>query len=301
MIKKPITLVLGAGASAPYDFPTGQKLKQQILDDIKPNVRSELFRWLRHFNITENEIDTFYECLSRSGLLSVDALLEHRTEFMKVGKMAMALKLSEYEVEDKLFDPKERDNSWYQYLWNELVRDVPFDEFDKQRLSIITFNYDRSLEHYLYTVMKKLHNNKPEEMRVKKIKSIPIVHVHGQLGEYWEQGENSRSYRIGICKDQFETISEQIKIVTEDESTSPEYNQANQILSRSSEIYFLGFGYHQRNCERLKTKFLRAKTLGSGYELTPNQAEIIKGNTGIKIDTEHGEILDFLKHNVHFR
>lgn len=299
MIKKRITLVLGAGASKPYGFPTGLELMQEILDDIKPNVRSEFFKTLRDFDITEDEIDSFYSCLSDSGLLSVDAVLEHRTKFMRVGKIAMTLKLSEYEIEENLFKLDRTGKSWYQHLWIEL--NVPFDEFDKQKLSIITFNYDRSLEHYLYTKMRKLHSDKPESLCADKIKSIPIIHVHGQLGEYWEQDDNWRSYEKGIFRDQIEIISEQLKVVTEDKSTSPEYNRAHQILSKSSEIHFLGFGYHLRNLERLKIKNVLKQKRGSGYNLSDGQALIIRGNSGIDIDNEHGEILDYLKNNVNFR
>ena len=200
MIKKPITLVLGAGASQPYGFPTGLELMQEVLNDIKPNVRSDLFKTLRDFDISEDKIDSFYRCLFGSGLPSVDAVLEHHPTFERVGKMAIVLKLSEYEVEDNLFELERIGICWYQYLWNGL--NAPLEEFDKQELSIITFNYDKSLEHYLYTKMKKLHFNQPEEVCAEKIKSIPIIHVHGQLGDYWKQDESGRSYRKGIFLDQ---------------------------------------------------------------------------------------------------
>ena len=41
MIEVPTCLVLGAGASAPYKFPVGEKLMEEIIDRVKPNTK----RW----------------------------------------------------------------------------------------------------------------------------------------------------------------------------------------------------------------------------------------------------------------
>ena len=41
---------------------------------------------------------------------------------------------------------------WYVYLFNQLG--ARKDDFNKNRISIITYNYDRSLEYFLFVALK---------------------------------------------------------------------------------------------------------------------------------------------------
>jgi len=120
MIEKPTVLILGAGASMPYGFPSGEGLMQEILEEIRPNSGKELFRVLLRFGYEAGDIDDFYYSLSRSQKFSVDEFLEHRTDFMEMGKMAITLTLPTYEKRDELFEQKS-DKDWYRYLWVKLV------------------------------------------------------------------------------------------------------------------------------------------------------------------------------------
>ena len=61
--------------------------------------------------------------------------------------------------------------------------DSTFEEFGNNKLSIVTFNYDRSLEHYLLNSLMTLHGKTRDEC-AQALKKIPIVHVYGQLGEH---------------------------------------------------------------------------------------------------------------------
>jgi len=62
----------------------------------------------------------------------------------------MAIALIHCEDEAGLF--VQATKSWYEYLFNQLT--TRFDDFEKNKLSILTFNYDRSLEFYLFTCMR---------------------------------------------------------------------------------------------------------------------------------------------------
>lgn len=63
MINAPTTLILGAGASSPYGFPSGQQLMYKILDELNPDKTSKLFRGLLHLGVAQRQIDSFYENL----------------------------------------------------------------------------------------------------------------------------------------------------------------------------------------------------------------------------------------------
>jgi len=302
MIKKPTVLILGAGASIPFGFPSGRQLMNEILKELNPSSISSLTRALLKFDMKLEHIDRFSRSLSRSGKSSVDAFLAHREEFMRIGKIAITLKLSQYEDEKKLFETDDKWNNWYEYLWNRL--DAPFEDFDKHKLSIITFNYDRSFEHYMITTMRNLYDKNENECEA-KLNKIPIIHVHGKLGSLWRQEKNGRIYEPGINYDHVESISEQIKVISEKIDTSEEFDRAQEIISAASKIYFLGFGYDNRNLQRLRIKDLGQKIppnfrMGSGFEIKSAEKEDFNGKWGIRVDCEHGEILEFLRHNVIF-
>jgi len=299
MIEQPTVLILGAGASMPYDFPSGLQLMQIIINEINPESPGDLLRALFRYDFKPDEIDDFCFCLSRSQKYSVDEFLEHRHEFEKIGKIAITLRLVKYENENKLFDPK-NDKNWYRYLWNK-ISDVPFEEFGNNQLSIITFNYDRSIEHYLINAMKSLYR-KDEKECAKKIMEIPIIHVHGRLGALPCQDKNGRLYHPSIIPDEVERISKQIKEITEQKEPSKEFEEAHKILSSSQKICFLGFGYHPVNIRRLKIKEVidsnpRRAVWGTSLNFGDAERRNITHSWGISVVPSHNEILEFLKNN----
>jgi hypothetical protein len=276
MIERRTTLILGAGASAPFGFPTGYELLCQAINwqDINPELSiSNLFPDLK-----KTEIKEFKEALRRSGKMSVDAFLEHRPEFIPIGKSAMAMILIQHEHEPHLF--RRDGKSWYEYLFNQL--NTTFEKFDKNRLSILTFNYDRSLEHFLFTALKNT-SGKSEDECAEKLKSIPIIHLHGDLGALPHSREHlMRTYNSELTPTTVNIATNRIKIIHEGIATNdPQFEQARQILLESEVICFLGFGYHRLNMERLgmnncQTGMLVSKQIiGTTFGLTHAEFALI--------------------------
>ncbi|NQT79158.1 MAG: hypothetical protein HQ555_02035 [Candidatus Aminicenantes bacterium] len=299
MIEKPTVLILGAGASMPYGFPSGEGLMQEILEGIRLNLGKELFRTLLNFGFEPNDIDDFYTGLKHSRKFSVDEFLERQPDFMKIGKIAITLTLSTYEKKDELFEQKS-DKDWYRYLWVKLS-DTTFEEFDKNQLSIITFNYDRSIEHFLFTTMRALYNRSEQDC-AKMLKKIPIIHVHGRLGALPWQDENGRSYQSSIALDEVGNISNQIKVMKEQDDSPREFEEAHKILSFSQKICFLGFGYNPVNIRRLKIKEIigsdpRRVVYGTSLNFGDVERRNIANSWGINVVPSHNEILEFLKNN----
>ena len=75
---------------------------------------------------------------------------QHNFKYERIGKIAIALELCPYENENILLG--DQNGHWMKYLWHRMLSEVsrPSDLL-KNKLSVLTFNYDRSLEHYLYT------------------------------------------------------------------------------------------------------------------------------------------------------
>jgi hypothetical protein len=242
MITEPTVLILGAGASAEYGFPTGRKLLLDICESLDGKKLKTFL--LEKMNFSEKEIDYFKKTLDSSGAQSVDLFLENRKEFERIGKIAIAASLIPCE-RFREFKPKPKPR-WYETLLNLMTEGGTF---EKNRLYVITFNYDRSLEAFLFQSLKNLlHVDKAD---AEKIACKNIVHPHGSLGATLISSETERGYSPELRPEWVTAAANRIKIVHEAEPKSDEFNQAHNLLRAASEIIFLGFGFHDRNVERL--------------------------------------------------
>ncbi len=294
MIEKPTVLILGAGASEPYGFPTGHELLYKIRTALDPEGTSYLRTMLIEQDIRVSQINDFHKELMHSDPSSVDEFLEYRPEFLPVGKLAIALSLIPFENEDSLFKRDLNELSWYQYLFNKLY--VPStNKFINNNLSIITFNYDRSIEHYFFTVLKA-RSNKSEEECARILEAIPIIHVHGKLGALPWQEESGRPYdseNLGNIKE----VSKQINVIRKDLDKSSEFEEAYEFyLSLAEKIIFLGFGYHEANLRRLRIGDLKGKTIiGTCYGLGNSDIGPIIAKWNFSLSNHNLNIINFLR------
>ena len=248
MITKPTVLVLGAGASAPYGFPVASELKKHICDAfIKGSTASQFLH--EGSGIPLNVLAEFRETFRKSGQSSIDAFLEHRPEFIEVGKLAIAYCLIPYEVEDVLFESTpSRGGNWYQHLSEKL--NASFEKFGENQLSIITFNYDRSLEHYLLTTLRNTHGRDYDEC-AEMLRKIPIYHMYGQLSRQPYPDREARPYTPD--RSSYHYVGQAARGITLlHDKGKPEIEASRQVLKAAERICFLGFSYHPLNMERLK-------------------------------------------------
>jgi len=306
MITKPTVLILGAGASATYGFDTGQGLVSRIISNLKPlskNASRGQNDWVpflvNNFGIDQEEIYSFQEQIYYSRI-SVDAFLEYRPQFIKLGKIAISLSLICLEHKEKLFNAK---RSWMDYLRQKL--DAPFDQFGENKLSIITFNYDRSLEQYLFTVIKNTYGKSDDDC-AELLSKIPIIHVHGLLGSLPWQSEKCRAYENRIEPELVKLASEQIIVMSEGQETSPQFQKAVQLMEDADDgkVFFLGFGYNDASLQRLKLRELcEAKkfspcSTGSAYGLAHMDKTRIINSWPINLVNSDWDVLDFLKNTA---
>jgi len=244
MIVTPTALVLGAGASQPYGYPLGQELVNKIVEHGRQPTTAALGN-LFQLGISQEHFQAFAKALSQSGRQSADAFLESRTDFLEVGRMAIANELLAFEKPLDMFVRKD----WYQYLYNLMCDPHQFESFGRSNMAIVTFNYDRSLEFYLFTALKNSFQKSVGECE-QNLKNIPIIHVHGQLGPT-PTGAGWPEYGAEITRDLIRFAADQIKIVHEAKDTTPEFREAQGRLRDAERICFLGFGYHPINLRRL--------------------------------------------------
>ncbi len=287
-------MILGAGASKPYGFPTGRELLFLICNDLK-NESSDSFMILIKLNFNKKEIRAFEQSLRNSMMPSVDAFLENRPEFMQIGKAAIACALIPFENQEVLLRNSKK-LFWYEHLYNHM--DTRKEEFDKNQLSITTFNYDRSLEYFFLIALTNSYGINIVEA-VKLLKTIDIVHVYGQLGKLDHLNKNGRRYshRLGTKAVQ-KSISE-IKILPEHSGESDEFEKAYKLLRKASTICFLGFGYHPINVERLQINNLPTgkRCFGTAFGLYKAEQRRIQGLLQIDatLGTSEEGVLEFLR------
>jgi len=281
MLTKRTVFVLGAGASVMFGFPIGQTLCRQVIERFAHPAYIEGF--IEYTNIAKQAVIDFRRELLLSAQPSVDLFLEYRPEFLEVGKAALAMLLVQHEADDRLwsFD----DANWMRYLFDRMR--APFDKFGQNPVSFLTFNYDRSLEHFLCTSLQALFG-KSESACAEVLRGIPIIHLHGRLGYLpWEGKDKTRSrqYNHEMNRVDMEICCREIKVVHEDisDGRDEDFRAARKLLEGADQIYFLGFGYGSINMDRLGIVTL-AQTIGAkgtGYGLTPKECgEIIRRSAG---------------------
>jgi hypothetical protein len=285
MITTPTVFILGAGASMPYGFPSGKTLVNKICELGAPS--------LTRLGLSEWDYSTFTRVLRTSQQPSVDAFLEHRSEFMDIGKTLIATVLCECEQENNLFVGEE---NWYTYLLDRMTEGTPLNRLNEHQVSFVTFNYDRSLEHHLYSTLCSRYQTSKEAV-AEVVKKIPIIHVHGQLGYLpWQNPEVSHHVEYGDkTPGAIRLAANGIKIITENMDHSPDFRNAQEYIGAARRIGILGFGYHDVNMKRLNIPFGKPdlKVTGTGFGLTPAERGEIGSKHGFML-TEY-KVLEFFR------
>ena len=260
MITEKTVFVLGAGASKPYGFPLGQELADEMIRLLNPNPTDNQPRVtavVRAADCKVSDLVSFLNDLRDSQVESVDAFLEHRPDLVPVGKHAIAAMLLFAECQHGLRDCK-REQNWYQYLLKML--NPSFDAFHENQLSIITYNYDRSLEEFLFKALRvrEVGSHSPEDWAARLKECLPIVHLHGQLGGYEPFVGRAANAHVpyGEWRDGgfVAKAGDAIRVIHEsfDLDADPVFQKAYKMISEAKHLFFIGFGYDPINLKRLR-------------------------------------------------
>lgn len=260
MFKRPTVFVLGAGASHPYGFPLGSGLRDLVLDWERTRRRERVI-WSTPAGLAEDlglerEYAEFLRKLQMSGYPSVDQFLERNPAFTDVGKMAIAAALMPCERSARLFPPHApRRDHWFEVFANMLH--VGERNYLRNKVTILTYNYDRSLEQYLGHVMMARISEASSALG-RHENHIPIIHLHGQLGGLGMIVDTARGivpYGLGPLRETVDAMRiamREISVVHNVNPATAAFKAARQALDEAERIYFLGFGYNPTNLDRLQ-------------------------------------------------
>ncbi|MEN6575065.1 MAG: hypothetical protein ABFD90_01890 [Phycisphaerales bacterium] len=266
MIATKTVLILGAGASKPYGFPVGNELVSQIREFTAPPQsgnfckafqewvgvnagKTELALWAN----AADEMKSLNHELGKCRPHSIDEFLERRKDVADVGRLAIGFLLlrAEEESANHLWSDNV-EGHWYDYLKSRLVN--PSETLAQDQLRIITFNYDRSLEHYLFESLKPYYSqDMTEEEYTTAMKRFQFLHIYGSLGPLpWQSATGavpypSRGYGPIL------TAAKNIRVLHQgkDDIVQQNFTIAQEWLKWADRILFLGFGFHKDNVGRL--------------------------------------------------
>ena len=285
MITIPTVLILGAGASAECEFPVGRNFRNRICNlQTNKDYHAET-RDLGRRDLATDFLDRF----RHSEIGSVDRFLEEYDEYLDVGKYAIAHVLTDIERDENVFKASGTTPSWYEILISSL--DLDSNNYKHNALTILTFNYDRSLEYFFWKVFEARY--RPDTRKVRRLweQKPRIIHLHGILGAFDPIDNTGRAYFPAVShdgpSDELRIAAEGIKIIHEVEADTEEFDAAELALRNAQRIIFLGFGFDKRNVQRLRVfeqKLEDVDIFGTGQGLTNEdhgriQAEVFDGHT----------------------
>jgi hypothetical protein len=265
-------LVLGAGASRPYGFPTASELRSLILGESDPETQQFHYRmgflppvhsykeWILDslapiFSVPV--IEDFQDRFRRSEVVSVDRFLADNEKDEPLGRAFIAAILLRCEKDDSLA------GDWYKTLFNHLIDENPH---SLEVLSVLTFNYDRSLERYLYRAYMGLHNDDDNAAR-RLVERVKVIHVYGSLGHLFvppslpfPEIPYGDYHHIKKATGNFHLIRAH--------EASSEIKRIQQMISDANRIIFLGFGFDQMNLKAIGMGAITGKRVfASCYKL----------------------------------
>jgi hypothetical protein len=214
MFTEKTVLVVGAGASFDFGFPLGPMLLDNIVRGIetqREKVRGQAFlspylpnsdkfiperyrslyllaatNKVRYIPYRHTQFDEFVDTAKAQTITSIDRFLRDHPEHAEVGKYLIALEMhcscytdKDYEGRPILPDfSKPQNTRWVGKLVNH-IREGALDSGDlkKNRLTIITFNYDDTLERVFDAQLANTSRHRGANWR----EFIEIVHVYGQI------------------------------------------------------------------------------------------------------------------------
>lgn len=280
MIRTKTTLVVGAGASTELQFPDGRELLQRIaagfdFQRLGTSLESpDIAAMAKHVADLATQARVRKEDLVEAGQTiraaarisnSIDAILEQHGDnpmALALGKLAIAhYTLAAEEASPLGSEPKDPGDlpvrgteNWLFQLARVIVNGVPRAKAELvfDNLSIVCFNYDRSIEHYLPWALHLAFGMSLTDARVLVTEKLKIVHPYGTPGRLeWQKGDAPIAAWGQVLPDDLHGVVEQVRTATERANQRNFQRQLTGEILQAKRLVFLGFGFDAMNTAML--------------------------------------------------
>lgn len=293
MIEKETLFVLGAGAGVPYKFPSGKDLRDNIIDYSLNRYNSfNSTEYGKYHDFEREKITERFNFFTKkyldSKIISIDLFLAMHPKLADIGKKAIVIALNESEkgyLRDVITSTKTYD--WMEYLYNKFLINglkssatEEIEKFKENKISFITFNYDRSLEYFFWQAISNSFSAN-QEIKVFDIYStIKIYHIYGDLGTLDDFIQrNQRGEPLGNIEfvEQVNVVKDNIKTIFEREVLQNQ-EEVVEMFKKAQRIFFLGFGFAEENIRALNLNeidFQDKKVYTTGFGLEDEIRRVI--------------------------
>ena len=283
--RKSLVLVVGAGASKEVNLPVGEELKKAIVSTLGFRVENhvrvvggdqrivDVFKHLaQQPGNRQGDINPYLKAavLIRNAMpqaQSIDNFIDsHRSDpyIRQCGKLAIVSCILKAEATSSLRVDRsniynrikftEVTDTWFNGLFQLIVQSCQRDEVPDRlrKIAIISFNYDRCLEHFLHGALQNYYSMSSDQA-TETLRALDIFHPYGTVGPLpWTHSSTWVEYGGEPNYAQLATLATQIRTFTEgtDEKASKIVSIRSSLWS-AERIAFLGFAFHPLNLELL--------------------------------------------------
>lgn len=251
---KKVTLILGAGSSCMYGgdnrlLPTADGLKRLLISSGNYFVRKPPADDPFLHEAWDRQRERIRTSFAGSGAYSIDRFLERRSEFEEAGKLMIADCL--LPIEMGAIVSRSLATDWYQWLFNQLY--VPSTRLlHTTGLNIVTFNYDRTLEYAMHTMLHHT-TGKPMPQVESDLATFPVNHVYGSLVSPVDFDPSIGNWIRRTSTHDVEQSAKSIHIISNarEARSAKNIEAAKAVVKDADVLVFLGFGYDQENMQRI--------------------------------------------------
>lgn len=286
MFVKKTVFILGAGASCHYGYPTGNDLVRQVgqraiqlskkVDGFYSTAQQNRFTFSRvvQYNAPQyilekvdagdnNPIQTVVnECRNIVGKIKqvdppvIDHFLNHNPSLSGIGKFLIAWHLLEIERQNKQLS---ENSNWLRFVFQHMMAECRTQqEFMKNNVSFVTFNYDVSLERQIYECLKATEFFDGTTIAEDFCSDERFIHVYGKIRdkayEPLKLKEFDGYFQDKPMLDLAYEASKFIRTIAPYEKTSnnPELKRAQLEIEKAEQVFILGYGFDKTNSANLK-------------------------------------------------
>lgn len=274
--RKSTVFVIGAGAHVDYSMPTGQQIVDGLCawadgkaspewnsaidlvappawDNAGPTIDFPDGGKARRA-LEKRRLNELAHKLGGSSHESIDSLLEHWSDYEDLGRRALSAILLVHE--SKALQAV-RIGGLYRWLAGRcasrvtttggggqaIVQRTQSGGFD--RLSLVTFNYDRLAEYHLDKLLENHTAQRPRDKRPR------VMHMYGQLT--CEARNEATRFATKFGQETVRQCAQSIRIATSRMMTEKDedLDSARISIANASQIVFLGFAFDTTNLRRL--------------------------------------------------
>lgn len=272
MFRTKSCVILGAGANFDFGMPLGTALLDDIRSRALKDMNNRYMGQLDHggllalplwAGLNSREFAPAVKLLHDAADIfnSIDDFLDVHRENRNVvtlGKLAIAKCILDKEGASLLrSDPESAPgptlarvrNKWYWSFFGHLIAGAsPETIFDN--LSIISFNYDRCTEYFLFHMVKTAFALSDDDAS-SALKRLKIYHPYGTVGRLPELNAG-KGTPFGANERNLAAISEGIHTYTEQVTDQDQQRLLHDEMRGANRFLFFGFAFHAQNMELLR-------------------------------------------------